>query len=247
MRSAELSTDELQDALTSEHVQAQETIEILEPVEIDVGAVPTRATVYEEPAIEVEVADPGEAFGQVVLYVDESGVASWNFARDQDLELDITRGGATRTYVMSRAVRETPGEAETRGLVGAVGKKLLKVLVFPLVDPLIGEVGDYFAGKWEAKKRPYRVRSFAPDDFASAEAPELDGAAWSDLARGRALLLVHGTFSRAHTAFGALPARVRPGTAPPIRGTRLRVRPLHAVRGPAAERRVVRTSRSRKA
>ena len=204
-RSAALTTEELEQALANENVAAQETVELVETQELNVGDVPTRSTAYDEPAIEVEVPDPGAAFGQLVLYVDEAGVTTWNLARDESLAVDATRAAAKRTYVLRRAVPEAPAAAGTRGLVGAVGKKLLKVLVFPLVDPLIGEVGGYFAGKWEAMKRPYRLRSFESGNYASPEAPELGRDDWERLSGGRALLLLHGTLSRAHTAFGALP------------------------------------------
>jgi pimeloyl-ACP methyl ester carboxylesterase len=86
-----------------------------------------------------------------------------------------------------------------------LGKKLLKVLVFPIVDPLVGRAADYLATRWERGRRPYRMRSFAPDDYRSSEAAEVGGEGWTRLAGGRALVFVHGTFSRAHSAFGAMP------------------------------------------
>ena len=206
MRGAELTTEEFDEALGNEHVESQETVELTDTAELDVGGVETRSTSYDEPAIVMQVPHPGEGLAQVVLYVDEAGVASWNFATGEIDAGDTTRGGgSTNTYVIRRAVLPPPDEAETRGLIGAVGKKLLKVLVFPLVDPLIGEVGDYFAHRWEQKKRPYRVRSFTPDDYASPDAAALDGDGWRRLSEGRALLFVHGTLSRTNTGFGRLP------------------------------------------
>jgi pimeloyl-ACP methyl ester carboxylesterase len=202
---AELGTEELESALENERVATQDTVTLSDTAELELGGVQSRSTTYGEPAIEVEAADPGSDFGQVVLYIDEAGVASWNFARDQDLQLDVTRGGATRTYVLRRSVPPPAAPGETRGLAGAAGKKLLKVLVFPLVDPIIGKVGAYFAGKWEAAKRPYRFRTFEPTSFASPNAPEVNAAEWDKLGGGRALLVVHGTLSRTHTAFGRLP------------------------------------------
>jgi hypothetical protein len=80
------------------------------------------------------------------------------------------------------------------------------VLAFKLLDPLIGAIGERFAGRWEAQKRPYRLRRFGPDDYASDAVEPLERAeAWQPLAGGRTLLLVHGTFSRAHSAFGTMP------------------------------------------
>jgi pimeloyl-ACP methyl ester carboxylesterase len=86
--------------------------------------------------------------------------------------------------------------------VGAIGKKIIKVLAFPLIDPVMGEVGEYFAGKWERAKRPYRIRDFSADNFATLEANTIDAAGWQRLAAGRALLMVHGTTSLTHTGFG---------------------------------------------
>src|SRR5690606_10432499 len=136
MRSAELATADLEAALASESMKTMETIEIAGTREAPAGAAGTRSTSHGEPAIELTVPDPGASWGQVVLAVDESGVATWSFARDARGDLDVTRGGETRTYLIPRRVAPALGPAETRGLIGAAGKKLLKVLVFPLVDPV---------------------------------------------------------------------------------------------------------------
>jgi hypothetical protein len=87
-------------------------------------------------------------------------------------------------------------------LIRVVGGKVATSIAFPLLDPVFGKVGERFAAAWEAKRRPYRFRAFTPDDYTVDDAPEPD---WGRLATGRSLLFVHGTFSRAHTAFGAMP------------------------------------------
>jgi pimeloyl-ACP methyl ester carboxylesterase len=87
-----------------------------------------------------------------------------------------------------------------------VGKKVLKELVFPLIDPALGEVGAMFVNSMEKKRAPYRVRAFQPDDYATDRARLIAGDEWKRLSSGRALLFVHGTFSRSHLAFGHLPA-----------------------------------------
>jgi pimeloyl-ACP methyl ester carboxylesterase len=92
-----------------------------------------------------------------------------------------------------------------RGIVGAIGKKVLKVLVFPLVDPLLGKVGDHFARKWEDKNRLNRVRWMRVDDYRRGDAPSFTDADWATFREGRGLLLVHGTFSTAHGGFGGIP------------------------------------------
>ena len=206
MRSAELATADFEAALASEALQTVETIEISSTRETPSGAAGTRSTSHGEPAIELTVPDPGASWGQVVLAVDESGIATWSFARDQRGDLDVTRGGETRTYLIPRRVAPALGAAETRGLIGAAGKKLLKVLVFPLVDPVVGEVSDFFAARWEAKHRPYRLRTFESSSYRDLEARSLEAGDWQRLAAGRALLFVHGTFSYSHAGFGALPS-----------------------------------------
>jgi hypothetical protein len=205
-RAEELTSDELERVLAEEHVEPQETIAITGTSEIPLPNVPTRSSAADEPAIELEAPDPGPEFGQLVLYTDESGVMTWNFPVDGNGATDVTRGQGTRTYLIRRTVPPTPDDSGTRGLIGAVGKKLLKVLVFPVLDPVIGEVGQFFAGKWEQKRRRYLVRSFTPDDYTGRDALDLGRREhWERLASGPALLLVHGTFSLADTSFGSLP------------------------------------------
>ena len=77
--------------------------------------------------------------------------------------------------------------AETRGILGAIGKKVLKVLVFPLVDPILGKVGDHFAKRWEAKNRLNRVRWMTVDGYRSSVADPFTAADWARLREGRAL------------------------------------------------------------
>lgn len=204
-RAAQLATDRLERALASANISEASTIEIAAGEEVGPAA---RSTSVGEPALELDVPVPGAGRGQLLLCQDESGVASWQFAREERQRI-ATRGErgvevGVQTYVIRRRVIQN-GRPVARGLLGAVGKKFLKVLVFPLLEPEIGEVADFFAARWERAKRPYRLRSFTPDDYQGAQAAELDAEALRRLGDGRALLLVHGTFSRAHSAFGSLP------------------------------------------
>jgi|HubBroStandDraft_3_1064219.scaffolds.fasta_scaffold22654_2 hypothetical protein len=221
-REVERSTSELERALDNEHVRPQATVEIAGAREVAAAAAaaPTRSTPAGEPAIELQVAAPNQEQGQFVLSIDEAGVTTWNFARAAGGELDATRGGELRTYLIPRyvaprasagaeGVEGAPGAAPAeRGLFGAVGRKLLKVLVFPLVEDLLGEVGEHYAHRWEESKRPYRLRSFTPADYAQPDGAPVAGGRWQELGRGRALLMVHGTFSRAHTAFAGLSTEI---------------------------------------
>jgi pimeloyl-ACP methyl ester carboxylesterase len=164
----------------------------------------TRAIDAPPPAIVMRPPPPAPGEGQMVLRQDEDGIMTWHFAA-ASRSLDDPR----REYRIDRRVvvdsQDVP--AGTRGfLTGAIAKKLLKVLVFPLVEPAIGEVADYFAGKWEAKKRPYRLRFSTPQDFATPGGADVGADDWAKLSGQRSLLLVHGTFSRSHSGFGELPA-----------------------------------------
>jgi pimeloyl-ACP methyl ester carboxylesterase len=115
-------------------------------------------------------------------------------------------------YLVRRTVPPEPapsdGEETLRGPLRTVGKKVVEVVVFPLIDPVFGRVGRSFAANWEQSCRPYMMRSITRENYRNgdpAEIPSLGPADWRRLAGGRALLLLHGTFSRAHEAFAALP------------------------------------------
>jgi hypothetical protein len=205
MRSAERATGELEEALAAQHLQTFETIEIIGAREAPTGAAVTRSAAYGQPAMELSVPDPGPDWGQVVLAVDEAGVATWHLARDASGAVDTTRGSGDRTYLIPRRVVPPAHDADTRGLIGFAGRKVLKVLVFPLLDPVAEQVGEQLALRWERSQRPYRLRAFTPDDYQGADTTLIADGDWARLAGGPALLLVHGTFSRAHSAFGDMP------------------------------------------
>jgi hypothetical protein len=203
----ELATSDFTRALDASGVAVKQTLQIGNP---QATASATRDANGSGPVIELEVRDPGPGFGQMVMSVDEQGTTSWHFAPAPEPR-PSTRGEgesrvATRTYRLPAPVPTAPPSGPAaRGLLGAAGQKFLKVLVFPLIEPGIGAVSESYASAWEQKHRPYRVRGFGPDDYGQETAPEIAGEDWKRLSAGRALLMVHGTFSRAHSAFGALP------------------------------------------
>ena len=199
-----LITAALRRALFASGVETRQTIEIAGAQERG----PATRTAGDRPAFELRLPDPGAGLGQMVIAVDELGVFSWCFAAP-DSNRPATRGFErpthARTYRIPRSVpAETSTADATRGLVGVVGKKILMELVFPLLDPVLGPVSESFVNRLEHQRWPYRVRSFTPDDYARDEAVALDRDGWSRLASGRALLMVHGAFSRTHLAFAQL-------------------------------------------
>jgi hypothetical protein len=203
-RAAAQSTDAFETALEASGVTAQETIELSGTREVGGAAAGTRATSFGEPAIEVSVPDAGDGWGQFLLAKDESGVITWHFPVAGDDRPDVSRGAATRTYVVRRFVAAPEAQPATRGLLGAIGKKVLKVLAYKLVQVAGGRVGDYFVERWELQHRPHRLRGFLPASYSDAGVPDLLPAEWPALAAGRSLLLIHGTASSTHVGFGAL-------------------------------------------
>ena len=205
MRGEELTTEEFHEALADAGLDEQLSVVISRHQEIT-PADGTRGGGGADD-IEVNVPAPGDGNGQVLLYAAEDGSLSWHLAEDVPPSEVPDRGGERRTYRIPRAVvppDEQDGDAH-RGIVGAIGKKVLKVLVFPLVDPVLGKVGDHFARRWEDKNRLNRMRWMHVDDYRRGEVPSFTDADWETLLEGRALLLVHGTFSTAHGGFGGIP------------------------------------------
>ncbi|HKG91353.1 MAG TPA: CHAT domain-containing protein, partial [Gemmatimonadaceae bacterium] len=166
-------------------------------------------------ALLLEVPPPAEGAEQVVLLVDEAGAVSWHFPLEGDtnaVEPPTRRGagGRTQTFRIPSTVAPAPRVPArgTRGVIGTIGRKVMKVLVYPITDPIIGPLSEHFARKWEDKNRPYGLRLFGPEDYTTPAAPALGADDWRRLGAGRALLFIHGTFSTAHAAFGTLPRYV---------------------------------------
>jgi len=202
-------TAALDEALASAEMSEAMSVE-LEATEAPVaGPAPDLRAPGGDDALMLEVPDAGPEWEHVVLEIDEGGVMRWHLPLTDDNQVapPATRGAGTmKRFRIPRAVAPTPavGQGQTRGLVGMVGKKLLKVLVYPVTDVLIGHAVDTFAAKWEAKKRQYGLRLMTPDNYATPGAPQLTADDWQRLSSGRALLMIHGTFSTAHGAFSGL-------------------------------------------
>ncbi len=195
-RSIEMATDVFDELLYEERIAPAATLAIEEQR--------TRSMSDEPPTIEVEIADPGENVGQFVLHVDDGGIPSWHF---QDSARPATRGAASRTYVVPRD-EEPVNTVGTRGLLGSAASTILKVMNFPLIDPILGELGRNFAEKWEQSRRPYGARLITSDNFQSSTPEALTSDDWQRIASGKSLLLLHNTLGRAETAVGPLPADV---------------------------------------
>jgi len=207
MRGAEDSTAEFLAALGEASIGEQLTVEVSQQVELDDRGGSRAGGGGEE--IVVEVPGPGDGNGQVLLYAAEDGSLTWHLPDSIAPDQTPSRGGERRTYRVPReVVLAESAEGNQRGILGAVGSKLFKVLVFPLIDPVLGKVGNHFAGRWEEHHRRNQVRWIGVDSLRTREAPAFAAADWAKVGEGPALLFIHGTTAMAHTAFTALPVEV---------------------------------------
>ncbi len=165
-------------------------------------------------ALEVPPPPPGSA--QVVLAVDQDGAVSWHLPDAPAGGARTLRRGPTGAAAPSQRFTvparfappderpAAPGVRVKRSVGGAIGRMVLRTLVYPLTDPVAGAAGEHFARRWEEAHRPEGVRRFTPEGYRRAGADRMTGEGWRAMAGGRALLFIHGTFSTAHDAFGAL-------------------------------------------
>jgi hypothetical protein len=209
-RASTPATQELESAFRNTRMQEAVTIALSVRQTVEPAGAPALRSPGGDDALQLEVPDFGEERGQVVLMINEDATLSWHFPVTTDgtaIETAAVRGsGGVKRFRIPRAVAPaSSGTAEHGGFGGAVGRKLLKVLVYPVTDPILGPIGELFARQWEERNRPYRVRRFTPDDYTGASAAQIAAPDWQQLARGPALLFVHGTFSTSHSCFGALP------------------------------------------
>jgi pimeloyl-ACP methyl ester carboxylesterase len=165
--------------------------------------------------VELEVPALGDDVGQLVVSIDDAGAVRWHLPEPKTSGAKTATRGAAGTLrfripatTATPAIRPgTPSGSRQRSLFGAAGRLLLKVLVYPVTDPLIGSIGDAFARRWEERKRPYRLRSFTPENYQNADVSPMSADELAKVcAEGPVLMFVHGTFSTAHAGFGGLAA-----------------------------------------
>jgi hypothetical protein len=166
--------------------------------------------------IELEVPDLGKDTAQLVLSVDDAGALHWHLPEPamapSSAKVSRSAGGGVKRFRIPAQAAPSPvlasSDSMQRSVLGLASRKLLKVLVYPLTDPILGAVGEHFVGRWEEKKRPYALRSFSPQDYQGAPAvlhtPDTLAAL---AAKGPVLMFVHGTFSTSNAGFGALPSQ----------------------------------------
>ncbi|GMV03905.1 MAG: hypothetical protein AMXMBFR53_01870 [Gemmatimonadota bacterium] len=211
-RSPEQSTPGLDEALARGGLSELATLEVrtdrVTPAAAEGGL---RAPSTGGGAMELQVPALPDS-GQIVLMVNESGALTWHFPADSHAWAEERRvptrsgGEATVTFRIPNEVvpPEEGTDGTTRGLVQILGKKVLKVLIHPLTDPILKVAIPELAGAWEAHHRTSRIRWVTPDDYAEPRGTEVTSDDWAALAKGRTLLFIHGTFSTIHGGFQGL-------------------------------------------
>lgn len=205
-RGAELSLIAFDKALSDARIGEVKTIELkVSAVPFPTTAIPIRGP-EDSDAFELQVPDFGPEFGQVVLSIDEAGALHWHFPLNDGLSVQTSgvRGtNNTKVFLIPREIATSPTDTtgtERRGLVSIIGRKILKVFIYPVADELLGSLMSDAVSRWETQKRPYGIRRFLPGDRKPLSAED-----WPRLAQGRSLLFVHGTFSTSEAGFGDLP------------------------------------------
>jgi hypothetical protein len=212
LRAVENSTPLLDAVLTRMEMGSIATVEIT-AAQVPASGLPgVLRDTHGEDALLLEVPDLGPEAGQVVLSVDEAGALSWHFPLDGGhVEPPSVRGaGGKKRFLIRGRVPPTPqpDTARDRALFGAIGRKLLKVIIYPVTDFLLAKPAEFVADYWEKQHRAYGIRDFSPTNYRQPTTKEEDrerlaltAQQLDDLTRGRALLFIHGTFSSAHGAF----------------------------------------------
>jgi len=84
----------------------------------------------------------------------------------------------------------------TRSLVFKTAKKILRLVGWDLED-VAGQAAYYVVKRWEEAKRPYGLHHVSREGLRPVDD-------WQTLQGGKALLLLHGTFSTTEATFGEL-------------------------------------------
>jgi hypothetical protein len=197
--------------LLATDVVEQLTVELADVEHLDQGAGGGRGG---PDFLQLEVPAPVEGIGQIVLDVGVDGAWTWHVGSDAD-EAGTTRGGGTRRYVLpgdtgKPPVVESDRAAPNRGLIGQLGKRVIKVLLFRVLEEAGAWAGEKIARRWEDAHRPHRLRWVTAADIGDplAQVPTVTTDQLRALGSERALLLVHGTASRTDSCFRSMPANV---------------------------------------
>jgi hypothetical protein len=153
-------------------------------------------------SIELSYVPEDPAEDHLLIYVDESGGMSFHVPEPSDESLRFDRADDAVTFKVGLRNPEPPAEDETepvRGL-GQVGEIMLKALGFKLAETGIQEYGPGYVRQVESKHLPMRIVKWPHIFEAEGQALGKDKKIPPN-PDDRALLFIHGTFSRLAHAF----------------------------------------------
>lgn len=199
LRTIEPVQDPLLDLILQQNITVHSTI-VISTVSVDKMNVASQSRGdNDSPCMEVEIPVKSSDNGQVLFIQDENGCVKWVFPdRSDDHHLKVRRTSTTNRYTIDWNLQKA-ADTRTRGLLGSIGKRILRVLIFPLFNPLIEKLISAGIEFWEEKKRPYGIRMVTPENYRNLVNGVIGEPQWNFLSGGRALLLIHGTLNRINT------------------------------------------------
>jgi pimeloyl-ACP methyl ester carboxylesterase len=145
---------------------------------------------------------------QYVMYQDEDGVMSVEFPKSVGETAAVgIRGGTYGVLHYRFRIRRTQPSAESRGVLGALGKKVIKVIARKLGAAAGTKLAAYL---WESRARSFEgfhgsSRSFDAGALGELLTDKPDVfAGWKQHDGKKSLLFIHGTTSTTTGAFAGL-------------------------------------------
>jgi pimeloyl-ACP methyl ester carboxylesterase len=145
---------------------------------------------------------------QFAIYQDEDGVVTFHFPAEVEAGKSLTTRAATREKVFRYRVRLRPvvGGGQlvvTRGIIGQLAKKLLKVVVGKVTDYGAQYAAYGLVWAWEKQWRSFEgFHGGQPQDLLADRPTAFTN--WKSLDKQRSLLFIHGTTSSTSGAFRKL-------------------------------------------
>jgi pimeloyl-ACP methyl ester carboxylesterase len=209
VRAATQEKGSFDSALAEAELEDRHTLEIDAPTpEMPRGAAARGTGQIADDEIELQVpSNPGEI--QFALYADEDGILSLHIPHvtTQAEALPSRAPSTARLYTYRISLRRATGTGtageETRGVIGAITHKLIKIIVGKALQGVV-RLGEFAAVKvWENKARA--SQGFHGGTFSQfLEDPPTSFADWKLFQGKRALLFIHGTTSSTYGAFEGL-------------------------------------------
>jgi beta-lactamase superfamily II metal-dependent hydrolase len=156
-----------------------------------------------EPAAEPSkvVVDVPGLTGFTLLLVEDEVTGLWHWATPREPATSEAVGTTRFEVNLARP-------ATSRGVVGRLAGRVVRLIVLRFGDALIAEGAERLASVFETRHRRGGLRWFAPGDYLESKpemSDQLGGADVARLSAGRSLLFLHGAFALSHTGFRRLP------------------------------------------